>query len=145
MPDWLQKILEALGASMLALFAPIHTMLLSTAGLVMADLIAGLLVARKRGEVITSRGLKRTVAKMTVYQVAIVLAYITETHLTQHSIPVLNVVTSIIGITEFKSVIENLHVLSGGDVFSSIVRGISKPTAEGSDDPPPTDKRPPSA
>lgn len=125
MPSWLSRLLDALVASLLALFAPIQTMLVSTGALVICDLITGIMAAHKAGLPITSRGIKRTVVKLLVYDLAILLAHITEVYLTQHSIPVLNVVTSIIGITELKSCLENLQKLTGNGVVTAIVDRIS--------------------
>ena len=125
MPNWLSRLLDTLAASLLALFAPIQTMLLSTGALVICDLITGVMAARKAGQPITSKGIKRTVVKLLVYDLAILLAHITEVYLTQHSIPVLNVVTSIIGITELKSCLENLQKISGSGVVTLILDRIS--------------------
>ena len=128
MPTWLSKLLDALAASLLALFAPIQTMVLSTLLLVVADLITGVWVSRRRGMPLHSKGIKHTVVKLAVYELAIVLAYVTEVYLTQSSIPVLNVITSIIGITELKSCLENMNILIGGDVVKQILERISNDT-----------------
>jgi phage-related holin len=125
-PHWLEKLLDATVAALVALFAPLVTIMGSTTLLVVCDLITGLLKARKRGEEITSYGIKKTVAKLGVYLTVIILAHITELYLTQGAIPVLNVVTSIIGITELKSCVENINILSGGNVLDVVMRAISK-------------------
>lgn len=132
MPHWVGKLLDTLVASLLALFAPIQTMVLSTLALVVCDLITGIWVSKRRGIPMRSKGIKHTVVKLFIYELAIVLAYITEVYLTQSSIPVLNVVTSIIGITELKSCLENLNILLGGDVVKLILERISNDSKDSS-------------
>lgn len=126
MRDGLMRLGDAATAALVALFAPLVMIFGSVVLLVVCDLIAGLLVARKQGEPITSFGLKRTVAKLGVYLLVITLAAITETYLTAGAIPVLNVVTSIIGITELKSCVENINILSGGNFLDVVMHTISK-------------------
>lgn len=135
MPTWLSKLLDALAASLLALFAPIQTMVLSTLLLVVCDLVLGIWVSKRRGVPLNSKGVKHTVVKLFVYEMAIVLAYITEVYLTQSSIPVLNVITSIIGITELKSCLENMNILVGGDVVKQILERISNDTKSSANPP----------
>lgn len=121
-----EKTWDVVAAALLALFAPIYTMLLSTGLLVVCDLITGMLAAKKRGELIMSGGIKRTVVKLCLYQLTIILAHVTEHYLTGGTIPVLNVVTSIIGITELKSCVENINVLAGGKVLDMVMAALDK-------------------
>lgn len=126
MKDGLAKLADSTAAAALALFAPLLMIFGSVVLLVTCDLITGILVARKDKVAVTSFGLKRTVVKMGVYLLVITLAAITETHLTAGAIPVLNVVTSIIGITELKSCVENINILSGGNLLDVVMHAVSK-------------------
>jgi hypothetical protein len=144
MPEWANRLLDALVASLLALFAPIQTMVLSTLALVVCDLITGFWVSKRRGIPSRYKGLKHTVVKLFVYVSAIALAFITEVYLTQSSVPVLNVVTSIIGITELKSCLENLNILVGGDVVKLILERISNDSKDNSASPVASDSADPS-
>ena len=54
------KIIEAFLLSIAAIFAPIQGLLGATAFMVISDLVTGVMAAKKRGEKITSSGLRRT-------------------------------------------------------------------------------------
>lgn len=109
-----------------ALFAPIHAAAVCAFVLVLADLITGLIAAYKRGEPITSSGLKTTVIKLAVYEAAILLAFLAQTYLTGSVLPICNLATAVIGLTEMKSVLENLDSISGGSFFKILIDKVSK-------------------
>jgi len=117
--------LKVLLLSLLAVFAPAQAMILSSSLLVLVDLITGVLAAKKRGEKITSQGLSRTVAKLVIYESAILLAFITQTYLTGNTIPVASVVAGFVGITEMLSCMENLNSLSGTDLLKVLIKRLS--------------------
>jgi len=100
--------------AILAVFAPLQSTVLTVFAIVLLDLLTGLVAARKTKTSITSSGLKRTIVKLAVYLPAILGAYLVGTYLTGPYIPVANIVGGFIGITELKSVLENLDAASGG-------------------------------
>ena len=102
-------------------FAPVHAAVETVFILILADLICGVLAARKRGEPITSAGLRRTVTKTIVYEVALLLAFLAESYLIHGLIPVTTLVSSMIGIVELKSVYENLDAISGGTLLKGVI------------------------
>lgn len=114
-------MIKALGISLLAVFAPIKAVLATALVLVLADLIVGILAARKRGEPITSAGIRRTVGKILVYETAIMLGYLAQTHLMGDIIPVVKIISGLIGAVELKSCLENLDTVSGGSLFKSLI------------------------
>lgn len=61
---------------------------------------------------------------MVVYQVAVITGFLVEKYLLQNSIPVVNLVGGVIGLTELKSVIENAGVITGKDLFSEILKRL---------------------
>lgn len=120
--------------ALLAVFAPIQSTCLAALAVVLADLLTGLEVAHKTKQPVTSAGLKRTLVKLACYQTAILSAFLVGTYLTGPVIPLTNIVAGFIGITELKSVLENLDVLNDGQgVFAQLNRRISN-VAENSDD-----------
>ena len=121
----------ALGASIVALLAPVIAMLATVSALVVCDLITGIAVAIQAKEKISSRGLKKTIVKLGIYLIVIVLSHVTELYLTRGVIPLLNIVTTLIGITELKSCVENLNILSGGSLLNSVMRAIDKYSSSG--------------
>lgn len=118
----MKEKLIAIGVSLVALLAPIHSILISVGVMIVVDLVTGILAARKRKEPVTSAALRRTVSKMLIYQVAIISGFILETYLMAEVIPVSKLVASAIGLTEFKSIIENLTTLNNGEtVFKDLL------------------------
>jgi phage-related holin len=120
--------LKVLALAILAVFAPAQAMILSSVALVVMDLITGVAAARKRSETITSAGLSRTVAKLLVYETAILLAFLTQTYLTGATIPVANIVAGFVGITELLSCMENLNDISGNNLLKALLEKLSNTT-----------------
>jgi phage-related holin len=117
MLDFLKGII----LSAVLVFAPIQGVLVTVLVLTLVDLITGIIAARKVGEKITSRGIRRTVVKLFVYQVACCCAFLCETYLTGSIVPCLKILTTLIGLTELKSVLENLDKIYGINIFKSVV------------------------
>src|ERR1017187_6759867 len=113
--------LKSLALSILVVFAPIHAALLTAFILVMCDLVLGVMAAKKRGEHITSAGFRRTIGKLVVYEVAIALGFLCETYMTGPLVPVSKIIAGFVGITEIKSLMENLNEISGGDILKGLV------------------------
>lgn len=120
------KVVQALIISIIALLAPIKTMALAAMAVTLLDLPLGMLAARKRGEPITSAGLKQTVIKLFVYEMALVLGLITQDYLINGSIQLVNLISTLIGCTELKSVLENLEEIYGQPFLSQIIGVITK-------------------
>lgn len=123
--------LKVLALTLVAVFAPTKQVLLSTLALILADLLFGLLAAKQQGQPITSSGLKRTVIKLFVYNSAILLSFLVGEYLVPMDLPIMKTVTGLIGVTELKSVLENLDIIHGGSFFKAIV---TKLQIMGSDD-----------
>ena len=113
--------LKSILAGLLVVFMPVHAAVTTVFVLIMADLICGILAARKRKEPITSAALRRTITKILVYESALLLAFLAETYLIHGLIPVTTLVSSMIGIVELKSVYENLDTVSGGELLKSVI------------------------
>lgn len=134
------KHLEAVLISLLAVFAPIKAVLLVTGFLIVADLVSGVMAAKKRGETINSAGLRRTLSKILVYNLAIVTGFLLETYMIDSILPVVKIIGGVIGVTEGLSIFENLNTISGTNVFKKVldVLGSKNDTGkkEGSEEPP---------
>ena len=121
MKDWIQGIF----VSSVAFLLPIKLVIITAGVLIFADLITGMFAARKRGERITSAGLSRTVAKLAVYQTVIVTGYMLQVNLLSNLVPVINIVGGVIGMVEFKSIIENANTILGTDIFKEVMAKLS--------------------
>ena len=106
--------------AIVVVLSPIKAALAAAFGLVVADLITGIMAAKKQNKPITSSGLKSTVIKLTVYQLAIILAFIVEKYLVQ-GMALTNIVTSYVGLTELLSINENIEVISGTNLLEGII------------------------
>lgn len=116
--------LELLGASILAVFAPVKTVALVSMVLIMADFMTGLLVAKKKRRKITSAGFRRTLTKAFVYEIAILMGFLSERYLLGGDIPVVKLISSFIGLVELKSILENLDILHGQKIFKTLVKNL---------------------
>lgn len=115
--------------SIVAVFAPIHAILITTMVLIFMDLILGTYAAYKRGEEITSAGLRRTITKMFVYQIVLMTSFLGETYLLGGIIPVVKLVAGFIGLVEIKSLLENASSITNLD-FKSIIKKLGSKNDE---------------
>lgn len=122
--DRLKLILTGIVAAL----APVHAAMGTVFLVIVVDLLSGIIAASRREEKIVSYKLKKTIIKVAVYELAIVLAFIIGEYLTGPTVPVLNMVASVIGLTEFKSILENFQSINGGSVFDAILRNVSSHT-----------------
>ena len=108
-----------------AVFAPVQSILVATLALVGTDLVTGVLAAWKRGEAIRSAGLRRTVGKLLVYEVAICVGWVAERYLMGAAVPATKLIAGLIGAVELKSCLENLDSLGGGGVLRSVILRVA--------------------
>lgn len=117
MKDWV----TSLGLSILAIFLPAKELFIATGVLIVADLVTGLMAAHKQKKQITSAGLRRTVSKFVIYNVAVGCAFLVQKHMMGDLVPVSNIVSSAIGLTELKSILENVDKIRGGSLIKEIL------------------------
>jgi phage-related holin len=104
-------------------FAPIHTLMLVVVALVILDLITGMMAAHKKQEKISSAGIRRTVSKFLVFEVAILAGFLIQ-YILKDLIPIANLVAGVIALTEGKSLFENLNVIYGQDLFTKVITNL---------------------
>lgn len=121
MKDVVAKYIEPLLLSILALLSPIKAVLIVTGILIFADLVTGIMAAKKKGQAITSAGLRRTCTKIFVYNVALITGFLVEKYMLEDYFPVSKMVSGVIGLVELKSLLENLAVIYGQDIFKAII------------------------
>jgi len=118
--DKVLKFLEAGIVSLVAIFAPVHKLLLATGAMIFGDLITGILASRKRGASITSAGLRRTLTKIVVYEAAICFAFIAEQYISD-LLPFVKMASAMIAVVELKSIYENLNAISGMNLLKGMI------------------------
>ena len=120
---YIKTVIAKLFASVLVaaafeMFIEVRSFLILLFILVLCDLITGVSAARKKGEKINSKGLRRTVSKFVMYSIAIILSKGME-HV--FGIPeVVYVVAFYICTTEFISNLENIGAVTGINIAERI-------------------------
>ncbi len=117
MKEFILKLITAVAI----VLAPVQSMVITALVLIIMDLITGLMAAHKTKKKITSAGIRRTVSKIFVYEVAIVMAFLAQTYLTGETIPLCKIVTGLVGMTEFLSIMENLNTISGKNLLKAVI------------------------
>jgi phage-related holin len=116
---WLQAAFAFCLAYSLSFIVPIQSFLLGTFFLVIIDTCTGIWKAKTRQEPITSAGMRRTIAKIIAYFLAIILSEGVK-NIWVKDVDLAYWVSAYIAITELKSNLENLSVITGLDFWAAI-------------------------
>lgn len=128
MKEWLYKGLLVLAATL----APIKPLLIACGVMIAGDMITGIFAAKKRKEPINSADMRRSLTKMVVYQIAIISGFVLEVHMLDNLLPVSKVVGGVIGMVEFKSILENVSTIAGQDIVKLVMDKLGSKNAKGS-------------
>lgn len=129
------EILVDSAVVLFALLTPIHPLMASAGAMIFIDTLTGMLAARKRGERITSAALRRTISKMVVYQLAILSGFILERYMLADALPVAKLAAGWVGVTEFKSIIENLSTIQGTPILGDVLKKLGSENDRPKEDP----------
>ena len=120
--DFLLKVLIVIASFL----APLHAILLTLFFLVLSDLITGVCAALKRRQKITSRKLSRTVTKLAVYLITILLVkLVNDQVILSENIPLTSLVTSFIIVTELQSILENINKIARQNFLKVLIDKLS--------------------
>lgn len=122
----MKQLLIKLLISMLLVFAPLKATIIVVMVLTLIDFVTGVRAAQKRGEAITSGGFKRTIFKILGYELVVMLGFLVEQYMTGDMVPVTKVLAGLIGITELKSVIENLQDVTGVPLSQLLLKKLNQ-------------------
>lgn len=125
MKQWLINNIGEFGLYLLFFFSPLYPLLLTVITLTSCDLFTGIIAAKKRGEIIHSRGLERTIIKCVLFCLAICLSHLMEIRFFDW-LPMCNIVSGYICIVEFKSNIENISEYTGIDIWKQLISKLQK-------------------
>jgi len=120
------QFLKTLGIVTLSILAPIQSLIVASFALIGVDFITGIMAAVKQKTPITSSEMKRTVGKIFLYELAIIISFVAEKYLLGGIMPVSKLVAGFIGATELKSVLENIDILNGQSLFTSLVTKLAQ-------------------
>ena len=90
-----------------------------------------MLAARKRGEEIRSAEMGRSVSKLFVYQMVIASGLVLQTYMLDDIMPVTKIVGGVIGMVEFKSILENASTIAGKDILQMVLDKLGSKNAKG--------------
>jgi phage-related holin len=121
--DLLALITKAL-AWVLVITLPIRPAMIAVCVIILADFATGVWASLKEGKPITSNKFRNTLSKILGYQILIVAAFILEKYLLD-GLPAVKAVTAMIGVTEGKSLFENIHRITGIDIWSQVVSRLN--------------------
>ena len=114
----------------LAILAPIQPMLIACGFLIVVDTITGVVAAHKRKESISSAQMRRAVTKLFIYQLAIISGFVLEKYLMGGILPVSKIVAGVIGMVEFKSILENASTIAGENILKLVMDKLGSKNAE---------------
>lgn len=107
-------------AIILAILAPVKTVMISVGFLIVADLITGVWASKKKRVKITSARMSHSVTKMAAYQIAVITGFVCEKYLISSAVPITQIVSGLIGATELLSCYENINIITGVDFKKKI-------------------------
>lgn len=119
----MKELLIKLALTFIAITLPIHNILIAVICLIFVDLVTGIWKAVKLKEKISSAAMRRTVTKILVYNLAILSGFTVEAFLIP-DLPLIKLVSAVIGLVEIKSILENLNTISGQDIFKALIKKL---------------------
>ena len=121
MKNFVLNNLSAIYIYILVYFTPVFPVLFGLGFLVLTDFATGMLAAKKRGEVISSRKMRPTITKGIGYMAAILVAHTFEKSF-MPDLNALKIVSGLIALIELKSLDENLKDLTGKSFFKQFFK-----------------------
>jgi hypothetical protein len=121
---------KAVGLATLAVLLPIKAMVLAALALILLDAVVGTWAAKKRGEKITSAGLRRTISKMLIYSICLISGHVVGVFMLGGLVPVASLVAGAVGVVEIKSVLESAQEILGIDLFRAVIDKLGSKNAE---------------
>lgn len=125
--DSLTAVLGLIAGAAASFIAPVQPFLIMAFALIVCDLYTGVRAAKYRKQVIHSKGIGRSIEKMTLYIIAILLAELFRTTFLHTSgigpieeFPIVYIVSITISIRELKSNYENIQAVTGTNVYRGI-------------------------
>ena len=110
----------------IAYLSPIWMVVFVICIFVMVDFATGILASRKLGIPVKSKNMRATVTKFLCYFITIVLSFFIQKEIIKYEwFEIMNIVAGLITLAEFKSVTENMEVLTGNKIFTKIFKTIS--------------------
>lgn len=101
--------------------------------LLIIDLITGIWKSLKQGHPITSKKLGDTIKKIIWYNVAIISAYLVQHVIALEAVKLMWFLAVLISVKEFKSIIENIEIITNTKLWDFLIRHITELFPEAKD------------
>lgn len=127
--EYIKYIIATIWGVTLGFIIPVADFMILCSALVVVDFITGVLAAKKRKEQLSSKGFQRTITKITLYFVAILLSRGMDVVFLYNITTKFSfsyIVAGFVCLTEFKSNLENIGTLTGTDIWGHIVSRMPK-------------------
>ena len=121
-------LFKSLITALIAFVAPIQWLIVGVATLIIFDTLTGIARARSQKEPITSKRFSHIVSKFALYNIAIISAYTLQLMIGIDMLPLAKIVSVAIGMTELKSVFENINLITGIDLWTLIINQLKRNT-----------------
>lgn len=120
MKEVMEKYLLAISVYLLSYFSPAFPLMLAIGFFLVADFVTGMMAAKKRGEILTSKKMRPTITKGIGYMIAILVAHVFQKNFLS-GIEVLKIVSGLIAFIEVKSLDENFRDITGKSLFKQFM------------------------
>lgn len=126
-----EKVAFAIAGGFVGFFLPLPLLVFWMFMFVIVDMISGMLAAKQRGEILSSKKMKKTVSKLICYMTVLLLAR----GINVHVLPMVElyacyITTGIICFVEMFSIFENLYCITGNQVFRLLTQWSKKKMKE---------------
>ena len=111
--------------SIFAVIAPLQETVLAMGFIIFADMVMGIIASLKIGEKITSKKLRLTATKMVVYNILLLVSFITEKYMVSW-VPFTRICLAFLGITEIYSIGESFQNITGLSFINYLKIQINK-------------------
>jgi phage-related holin len=113
-------------SGIMAYFTPISMVLLVLLIFVIVDFVTGILASRKLKIPVKSKNMRATITKLLCYFIIVIMAFFIQKEIIKYEwFEIMNIVAGLIALAEFKSITENMEVLTGNKIFTRIFKTIN--------------------
>jgi len=108
--------------------APITELLIATGFFIIVDFITGIIksVKKEGWRSIDSQRMWHTVTKMVLYLLGVVVAFVADKYIVPEPIPLLEIISGFICMTELKSIYENIGETTGINIWKQVVNYVNR-------------------
>lgn len=121
----IQKYFFMIAGWLFIYFYPAFEFILLVGFFVLMDTITGVIAAKKRGEIITSKKLRSVFPKYIIYGVSILVAHVVQQQFFP-DFPALKLIAGFVAYVELKSIDENIKDATGVSLFKSVITKLKR-------------------